>query len=47
MDSDGEDRPIEIEKFVKVIKKNPDVSVVAKRIKRSEGKIFQKLISAS
>ena len=45
MDSDGEDRPIEIKDFYKKIKENPDVSVVAKRIKRSEGRIFQNLIS--
>ncbi len=43
MDSDGEDRPIEIKDFIKTIKENPGVSVVAKRIKRSEGKIFQNL----
>ena len=43
MDSDGEDRPIEIESLIKKIKEYPDISVVAKRIKRSEGKIFQNL----
>ena len=43
MDSDGEDRPIEIKDLIKAIKENPDYSVVAKRIKRSEGKIFQNL----
>ena len=43
MDGDGEDRPIEIKDFIKSIKENPGVSVVAKRIKRSEGRIFQNL----
>ncbi len=43
MDSDGEDRPIEIESLINKIKEYPDISVVAKRIKRSEGKIFQNL----
>ena len=40
MDSDGEDRPIEIKDLVNEISKNPSVSVVAKRVKRSEGLIF-------
>ncbi len=43
MDSDGEDRPIEIKDLVKRIEDEPGVSVVAKRIKRSEGKLFQTL----
>ena len=43
MDSDGEDRPIEIRDLVKRIEDEPGVSVVAKRIKRSEGKLFQSL----
>ena len=43
MDSDGEDRPTEIQELINKIDKNPDVSVVAKRIKRSEGKLFQSL----
>ena len=43
MDSDGEDRPIEIESLIKKIKEYPNISVVAKRVKRSEGKIFQNL----
>ena len=43
MDSDGEDRPIEIKDFINKISENPEVSVVAKRIKRSEGFIFQSL----
>ena len=43
MDSDGEDRPVEIKKLIEKIIENPDNSVVAKRIKRSEGPIFQSL----
>ena len=42
MDGDGEDRPEEIKDFNKKIKE-PENSVVAKRIKRSEGFIFQNL----
>ena len=41
MDSDGEDRPVEIKDLIAKILKEPDTSVVAKRIKRSEGPIFQ------
>ena len=41
MDGDGEDRPAEIKNLVDRIKKNPNYSVVAKRIKRSEGPFFQ------
>ena len=41
MDGDGEDRPIEIKELINKISKNPEKSVVAKRIKRSEGQIFQ------
>ncbi len=41
MDGDGEDRPIEIIDFVNQLKKTPNHSVVAKRIKRSEGLIFR------
>ena len=43
MDGDGEDRPIEIKNLVDAIYKKPNISVVAKRIKRSEGLIFQSL----
>ena len=43
MDGDGEDRPEEIKSLVKKIIENPDLSVVAKRIKRSEGLFFQTL----
>ena len=43
MDGDGEDRPEEIKNLVEKIKENPNFSVVAKRIKRSEGFFFQSL----
>lgn len=43
MDGDGEDRPIEIKSLVGKIQNEPDKSVVAKRVKRSEGLIFQNL----
>ena len=41
MDGDGEDRPIEIKDLIKSIFVKPDNSIVAKRIKRSEGLFFQ------
>ena len=41
MDGDGEDRPTEIKSLVKKIKEFPNKSVVAKRVKRSEGTFFQ------
>ena len=41
MDGDGEDRPIEIKGLIEKIEKKPNNSVVAKRIKRSEGVYFQ------
>ena len=41
MDGDGEDRPIEIKSMITKIIEKPKISVVAKRIKRSEGFIFQ------
>ena len=41
MDGDGEDRPIEIKSLIEVINNKPTVSVVAKRVKRSEGPFFQ------
>ena len=41
MDGDGEDRPVEIKSLIDKMIKNQDVSVVAKRIKRSESLIFQ------
>ena len=43
MDSDGEDRPSEIKELINKISENPNNSVVAKRIKRSEGLLFQTL----
>ena len=41
MDGDGEDRPEEIKLLVDKILLEPNKSVVAKRIKRSEGLLFQ------
>ena len=41
MDGDGEDRPVELKKLVEKILEDPNKSVVAKRIKRSEGPFFQ------
>jgi len=43
MDGDGEDRPVEIKDLVDEILKNQKNSVVAKRVKRSEGFFFQLL----
>ena len=43
MDGDGEDRPVEIIDLVNKVINEPEYSVVAKRIKRSEGLIFQSL----
>ena len=43
MDGDGEDRPIEIKNLIDKMIKNPSLSVVAKRVKRSEGIFFQLL----
>jgi hypothetical protein len=43
MDGDGEDRPEEITLLVEKILLEPNKSVVAKRIKRSEGHLFQML----
>ena len=40
MDGDGEDRPEEIKYLVNKANDNPDISVVAKRVKRSEGPFF-------
>ena len=45
MDGDGEDRPEEISNLIEEINKNPEISVVARRIKRSEGIFFQLLYS--
>ena len=41
MDGDGEDRPVELERLIEEALKNPNYSVVAKRVKRSEGTFFQ------
>lgn len=41
MDGDGEDRPTEIKDLVNAINENKNTSIVAKRIKRSEGPFFQ------
>ena len=41
MDGDGEDRPIEIKSLIDKIMENPQISVVAKRTKRSEGVLFK------
>tara|TARA_B110000971_G_C19988450_1_gene490743 strand:+ start:109 stop:981 length:873 start_codon:yes stop_codon:yes gene_type:complete len=41
MDGDGEDRPEELKLLVGKVLSEPDISVVAKRIKRSEGPLFQ------
>ncbi len=43
MDGDGEDRPIEIKNLIEKINENPNISVVAKRVKRSEGLLFKLL----
>ena len=43
MDGDGEDRPIELKKLINKVLEYPNKSVVAKRIKRSEGPFFQTL----
>ena len=41
MDGDGEDRPVEIEFLVNKALEDEKVSVVAKRVKRSEGPFFK------
>ena len=43
MDGDGEDRPSELEDLITKALENPNFSVVAKRVKRSEGLFFQSL----
>ena len=43
MNGDGEDRPEEIKSLVNKIENTPMVSVVAKRVQRSEGPLFQLL----
>ncbi len=43
LDSDGEDRPIEIKNLIGMIMQDPEKTVVASRVKRSEGMIFRTL----
>ena len=43
MDGDGEDRPVELKDLINQIFQDPNKSIVAKRIKRSEGPFFQLL----
>ncbi len=43
MDGDGEDRPQEIKMLVEKALEDENISVVAKRVKRSEGPVFQML----
>jgi len=43
MDSDGEDRPEELKLLINKILSEPEMSVVAKRVKRSEGFLFKLL----
>ena len=43
MDGDGEDRPVEIKNLIDESINKSNISIVAKRIKRSEGPIFQLL----
>ena len=46
MDGDGEDRPVEIKSLVEKIEESPNISAVARRVKRSEGFFFQMLYQA-
>ena len=46
MDGDGEDRPEGIKSLINKINENINISVVAKRVKRSEGPLFQFLYYA-
>ena len=43
MDGDGEDRPAELRSLIYKAKNDPKYSVVAKRVKRSEGIFFKTL----
>ena len=43
MDGDGEDRPEELKLLIDKVLSKPNISVVAKRVKRSEGPLFQLL----
>ena len=46
MDADGEDRPVEIIDLINKAKSLNNLSVVAKRVKRSEGTIFKMFYTA-
>jgi len=41
MDADGEDRPEELNDFLKKVKDNPELTITGNRYKRSEGFIFK------
>ena len=41
MDGDGEDRPEEINNFIKIVDRSDTKSIVAERVKRSEGLFFK------
>ena len=41
MDGDGEDRPYELKELIELSKKENNFSIVAKRVKRSEGSVFR------
>ena len=41
MDSDGEDRPVEIKDLIKKIEPQSDLPIVCERVKRSEGFFFK------
>ena len=41
MDGDGEDRPEEIKDFIQLAEQSEDKSIIAERVKRSEGLIFK------
>ena len=41
MDGDGEDRPEEIQNFIKLAEQSNDQSIIGERVKRSEGLIFK------
>ncbi|MDC3125248.1 glycosyltransferase [Candidatus Pelagibacter sp.] len=41
MDGDGEDRPQEIKNFIELSEKSEENSIIAERVKRSEGLLFQ------
>ncbi len=41
MDADGEDRPIELNDFIKKAEENPNMTITGNRFKRSEGIVFK------